>query len=447
MRENLTQQRPLVSSVIQHPHAAELDRMSELLTKVSGGARRVAADLQRGVVNPDLGRRGLSGEQVLRIVVLKQLTGFSYDRLAFHLEDSLTYRRFCVLGIDGWSPKASTLQGNVKRVRPETLEWIHRRLVKHAQALGVEDGGTILVDSTGVESNIHHPTDSSLLNDGVRVLTRLLKRSTQFVDVTFSDHTRRAKRRALGVLNAKKDKQRTERYGDLLKVAAKTAGYAREAIMALGRLRRPEALGLRAELQSALELFSRIIDQTQRRIFEGQNVPAGEKVVSMFEPHTDILLKGGRDTVYGHKIFLTTGRSGLVLDLTVEEGNPADASRTVPLIKRHKRSFAAVPEQATFDAGFASAANQTELMSLGVQDVAFAKNSAIDVLRSVASAATHRALQRLRAGVEATISWLKRSFGLARCTWSGFRSFRAYAWGSVLAANLLQLARLTMRAG
>ena len=217
MRENVTQQRPLVSAMIQHPHAAELERMNELLNKLPAVARRVAADLQRGVVHTDRGRRGLSGEQVLRIVVLKQLTGVSYDKLAFHLEDSLTYRRFCVLGIDGWSPKPSTLQANVKRVRPETLEWIHRRLVKHARALGVEGGSTILVDSTAVESNIHHPTDSSLLNDGVRVLTRLLKRNTQFVDVPFSDHTRRAKRRALGVLNAKKDKQRRDRYGDLLK--------------------------------------------------------------------------------------------------------------------------------------------------------------------------------------------------------------------------------------
>lgn len=444
MRENLTQQRPLVSSMIQHSHASELDRMSELLNRLPGAARRVTEDLQRGVVHAKLGRRGLSGEQVLRIVVLKQLTGFSYEQLAFHLEDSLTYRRFCLLGIDGRTPKASTLQANVKRVRPETLEWIHRRLVKHASTLGVEDGATIMVDSTGVESNIHHPTDSSLLKDGVRVLARLLKRTPQFIDVAFSDHTRRSKRRALGVLNAKNDRQRRQRYGDLLKVANKTAGYARQAIQALGRLRRLEALALRAELQSALELFSCVIDQTQRRIFEGRTVPAEEKVVSMFEPHTDILVKGGRDTVYGHKIFLTTGRSGLVLDLTVEEGNPADSNQTVPLVKRHKRLFGVVPEQAAFDAGFASKTNQAELMNLGVQDVAFAKNSAIDVLRSVSSAATHRALQRLRAGVEATISWLKRSFGMARCTWRGFRSFRAYAWGSVMAANLLQLARLTM---
>lgn len=444
MRENVTQQRPLVASVIHHSHAVELERVSELLLKLRGAARRVTADLRRGVTHVHLGRSGLSGEQVLRILVLKQMTGLSYERLAFHLEDSSTYRRFCLLGIDGASPSASTLQDNVKRVRPETLQWIHRRLIKHAVALGVEDGTVVRVDSTGVDSNIHHPTDSSLLRDGIRLLTRLLRRCGEFVEVAFSDHTRRSKRRAFKVLNAKNARQRLEGYRDLLKVADKTAGYVRTAIQALGRSRPEAALRLRTELQSALELFSRVIDQTQRRVFGGENVPAQDKVVSMFEPHTDILLKGGRDTQYGHKVFVMTGRSGLVLDLTVERGNPADATRTVPMITRHTRSFGAVPKQATFDAGFASKANQTALIELGVRDAAFANNSGIDVMRSVRSKATHRSLQRFRAGIEATISWLKRSFGLSRCSWSGFASFQAYVWGSAFAANLLQLARLTM---
>lgn len=444
MRKNVAQQRPLVACVIHHSHAAELERMSELLLKLRGAARRVTADLVRDVTHVHLGRRGLSGEQVLRILVLKQMTGLSYQRLAFHLEDSSTYRRFCLLGIDGASPGASTLQDNIKRVRPETLEWIHRRLVKHAVALGWEDGTAVRVDSTGVDSNIHHPTDSSLLHDGIRLLTRQLRRCREFVQVAFSDHTRRSKRRALKVLNAKNARQRLEGYCDLLKVAGKTSGYVRAALQALGRSRREAALQLRAELQSALQLFCRVIDQTQRRLFGGENVPAQDKVVSMFEPHTDILLKGGRDTQYGHKVFVTTGRSGLILDLTVERGNPPDATRTVPMIERYARSFGAVPEQATFDAGFASKANQTALMELGVRDAAFANNSAIDVMRSVRSAATHRSLLRLRAGIEATISWLKRSFGLRRCMWSGFASFQAYVWSSAFAANLLQLARLTM---
>lgn len=443
MRETLAQQPPLVASAIPHSHARELEQLCTLLRGLHGAARRVTDDLRRGVAHVNKGRRGLSGDQVLRIVVLKQLTGFSYDQLAFHLADSATYRRFCVLGIDGWAPKASTLQANVKRVRPETLEWINRRLVKHARQLGVEDGSTVIVDSTAVEADIHHPTDNSLLFDGVRVLSRLLRRVQEFADVPFSDHTRRAKRRSLGIANGRNMKVRTPLYRDLLKVTEQSLGYAHRAIAALGKCRAAAALKLRAELQHYAALVSQVIDQTLRRVFEGEAVPAGEKLVSLFEPHTAILVKGGRKTDYGHKVCITTGRSGLVLDLTVERGNTADSAMTNRAVWRVAKLCGCVPEQATFDAGFASQANQQALVAMGVTDVAFAKNSAIDVLRSVTSAQAHRALQRLRAGIEASISWLKRCFGLARCTWSGFESFRAYAWASVLAANLLQMARLS----
>ena len=441
MRETISQQRPLVASVIHHHHAAELDKMGELLSSLRGAARRVTVDLHNGVTHTHLGRRGLSGEQVLRMLVLKQMTGFSYEQLAFHLEDSSSYRRFCVLGIDGSSPRASTLQANIKRVRPETLEWINRRLVKRAVTLEVEDGAVVRVDSTAVESDIHHPNDSSLLRDGIRELTRLLKKSRALVDVAFSNHNRRAKRRALGISNAKRMKHRVPLYRELLMLGAKTLGYAREALRLLGRSRREAALTLRTKLQRVVELFCRVIDQTQRRVFQGQSVPAKEKVVSMFEPHTDILLKGGRETQYGHKVFVTTGRSGLVLDLTVERGNPADATKSVPLIERITKLLGTTPLQVAFDAGFASQANQAALVDHGVEELAFAKNSALDVMRSVSSPAKHRELQRFRAGIEASISWLKRSFGLGRCTWSGFESFQAYVWSSALSANLLLLVR------
>lgn len=209
MRENITQQPPLVAGSIPHAHAAELEQMSRLLRSLRGAARRVADDLRRGVEHADKGRRGLSGDQVLRIVVLKQLTGFSYDQLAFHLADSATYRRFCLLGIDGWAPKASTLQSNMKRVRPETLEWVNCRLMKEARQLDVEDGSTVIVDSTAVQSDIHHPTDNSLLFDGVRVLSRLLRRTQKFAAVPFSDHTKRAKRRSLAISNGRNMTVRT----------------------------------------------------------------------------------------------------------------------------------------------------------------------------------------------------------------------------------------------
>jgi len=443
MRENIAQQPPLVACAIVHPHADELSTISAQLRGLRGAAARVTADLQRGVQHKERGRPGLSGEQVLRMLVLKQLTGFSYTALAFHLADSSTYRRFCQLGIDGRAPGAATLQANIKRVQPATLEWINQRLLRRAQSRGLESGQLLRVDSTAVETNIHHPNDSSLLFDGVRVLSRLVREASELVEVEFSDHTRRAKRRALQISNAKKMAARVPLYRDLLKVTGWTLAYAHEALLRLARLRRVEAVRRRSQLSHYVELVARVMDQTQRRVLLEENVPAEDKVVSLFEPHTDILVKGGREVEYGHKAFVSTGRSGLIVDVLIERGNPADSTLTVPMVQRHKALFGRVPEQATFDAGFASSANQQALMDLGVKETAFAKNSAFDVMRSVSSRAVHRTLQRSRAAIEATISWLKRSFGMRRCTWSGFESFRAYAWASVLAVNLLSMARLS----
>jgi len=221
-------------------------------------------------------------------------------------------------------------------------------------------------------------------------------------------------------------------------------GYAHNAIAALSKFKITAAIDLRAKLQHYAALVSQVINQTQRRVFASEAVPAAEKLVSLFEPHTAILVKGRRKTHYGHTVCVTTGRSGLVLALTVERGNTADSAMTIAAVWRVAKLFGAVPEQATFDAGFASQANQQALVEMGVTDAAFAKNSAIDVLQSVTSAKVHRALQRLRAGIEASISWLKRCFGFGRCSSRGFESFRAYAWASVLTVNLLQMSRLSV---
>ena len=444
MREFIAEQRPLVAGPIDHQHAAELERMSELLDQLKGAPRRITQDLQRDVVHKHRGRRGLSGEQVLRILVLKLLTQLSYARLEFLLADSSSYRRFCRLGIAGETPRASTLQANIKRIRPETVEWIHRRLLHQATKLGVEDGECALVDSTAFETNIHHPNDSFLLSRGVKVLSRLLRRSQQFVEVAFSDHTRRAKRRAQGISNAKRMSAREPLYRDLVKVTMKSLGYARRTAEALANCGEPAAVKLSLRLASTVGLVAQVVDQTQRRVFNDESVPASEKIVSLHEPHTDILQKGGRETVYGHKLFLSRGHSGLVTDLVVERGNPTDASRTLRMVARHSQLFGSPPRKAAFDAGFATTVHQKTLMERGVEEVAFAKNSGFDVLQSVSDPKVHRTLMRARAGVEATISWLKRCFGLRRCPWSGFASFKAYAWSAVLTANLLHLARTTM---
>ena len=176
-------------------------------------------------------------------------------------------------------------------------------------------------------------------------------------------------------------------------------------------------------------------------MFDEESVPATEKVVSIFEEHTDIIVKDSRDTHYGHKLCLTTGASGLVLDCVVEEGNPADSTLAVKMIERQIEIYGRPPRQACFDGGFASKSNLADIKDLEVKDVAFNKRRGLAIDEMVKSSWVYRRLKRFRAGVESNISFLKRCFGWGRCTWRSFRSFKAYTWSSVVAANLLRLAR------
>lgn len=443
MRENITRQLSIVPSRIDHEHARELQRMDELLDAMPRASALVTRDLLQGRARKN-GRQGMNGDQVLRCGIVMRLSGLSYRQLAFHLADSVTYRAFCRFGLGDRTPHASTLQGNLKRVSAETFEMINRMLVLEAMAQGVEDGAKVRPDSTVIESNIHHPNDSSLLHDCVRRLTVLMEQASRHATVRFSDHRKRAKRRALAIGNAKSMQQRVPLYRDLVNVAHWAMDYAQGVVRALGRCRSHQAAACASEIASFLGHTARVIDQTQRRVFAGESVPAEEKLVSVFEAHTDIIVKDNRDTYYGHKAFLNIGASGLVLDLVIERGNPADSKQAVPLVKRHSNLFGAAPEQASFDGGFATHDNLTDLKAAGVQDAAFARKCGLQVEDMTSSRKTYESLRRFRAGAEAVISFLKRCFGFGRCNWSGYASFKAYAWTSALTANLLTFARLTM---
>ncbi len=170
-------------------------------------------------------------------------------------------------------------------------------------------------------------------------------------------------------------------------------------------------------------------------------MPATEKLVSIFEPHTDIIVKDRRDTFYGHKICLTTGASGLVLDVVVESGNPSDSTLARKMVERVGAVLGRFPKQVTFDGGFSSKANVQEIKELGATDVVFSKHVGLEVTEMAKSTWVFRKLRNFRAGIEAGISFLKRTFGLSRCHWRGFDSFGAYVWGSVLSCNLLVVAR------
>jgi IS5 family transposase len=455
MRKNLLDQLPLTPVSIDHVRAAELAAMGDVLDQLAEAVGLVHEDLcWRGKrrVDPAKGRQGMAAEQVLRVGILKQHTGASYEGLSFALADSSTYRSFCRLGFDQKPLTKSALQKNVKRVKPETWDAIQRMVVRKAHELGVEKGDKVRTDCMVVESNIHHPTDSSLLGDCVRVLTRLMKNARQRFGLRFTSHRLRAKRRVLEISNAKSMTERTPLYRDLLKMTQETVEQAEQIAHQLDQVNCETITdiavvqAIAGEIRYFVPLANQVLSQTERRVLRGESVPATEKIVSIFQPHTDLIIKDNRETEYGHKICLTTGASSLVTDIIVEKGNPADSTLAAKMIKRQKDIFGKAPKQASFDGGFATRANLAEIKALGVTDTVFHKRRGIEIEQMARSKGIYKRLRAFRAGIEGTISFLKRTFGLERCTWSGFDSFRAYVYASTLACNLLVIARHVLAA-
>jgi len=450
MRKNYQKQMPLTITSIDHPHAAELEGISQILDANPIIYEWVLQDLTRSVTHVDTGAAGMSAEQVVRAAIIKQMEGYSYEDLAFHLLDSVCYRTFCRIGIADKGFQKSALCNNIKAISSETWEAVNRILVAYGQDKGIEKGKQVRIDCTVVSSNIHEPTDSSLLWDGVRVLNRMLGRINERFDevnVPFSDHTKRAKRRMIEIMNANSKKVRDKKYEDLLKVTHMTVKYALDAVSLLetqpfaNSSLSETAKGMAEDLKEIIRLTYRVIDQTTRRVIHDESVPASEKIVSIFEPHTDIIVKDRRDTFYGHKVCLTGGPSNLITDCLILDGNPADSALTDQMFDRHKEIYGHYPLKAALDGGFASKKNLNSAKGKGIKDVCFAKKRGLEEEEMCRSTWVYKRLRRFRAGIESGISWLKRCFGFARCMWKSLPSFHSYVWASVVSANLLTLAR------
>ena len=395
-----------------HRHGQELEQSSRILDENPTLSEVVVQDLES---DSGRGAPGMSGEQILRCAVIKKLEGLSYDRLAFALEDSLSLRDFCRFSFQK-APKRSTLQ----------------------------KGRKVRIDATSVSCSIRHPTDNQLLYDAVRVLTRLLAVLSAKADFAWTDHTRRAKKRHMKILNSRRQALRLAPYRDLLRVACLTRSYVDGACQAAaGGVADPVVSKLVRKLRHFADLTDRVIAQPRRRVLEGESVPAAEKVVSIFEEHADILRKGSRETVYGHKMYLTCGQSSLITDCMLVRGNPADSGRLQSMLERQNELYGRYPRQAATDGGFASRSNLDWAKGeAGVKDMAFAKKCRLKVKEMAKSPWVYRQLRRFRTGIEGCISHFKRAFGGGCCDWKGWQGFQQYVYLSVVAYNLLVLARL-----
>jgi len=451
MREKWQKQMPLMAHIMDHAQSQELEMISRIIDSNPTICSYILQDLTKGKVESQrAGAKGMSADQVLRCSIVKTLFGFSYQELAFHIVDSQSLRWFCRIGIAEEGFKKSALNRNIKVLSEKTWELIHRDILGWAKNEAIEKGRTVRTDCTCVESNIHAPSDSTLLWDAIRVLTRLITRGRDefgFKVAGFSNHSRRAKRRMLAAINTKNKPQRKAAYVDLLAISDKVLGYARQAVDTnKSTTIDPIVFGLFGQIKHYADLTEKVISQTKRRVLLGQSVPAAEKVVSIFEEHTDIIIKDRRETIFGHKICLTGGASNLVLDCVIERGNPADVSLAIPMLDRQKEIFGRYPLKVCFDGGFASKENLKLAKARKIKDVCFAKKRGLNETDMCRSEYVYHRLRNFRAGIESGISWLKRCMGLTRCTWKGWDAFKSYVWSSIVAANLLTMARAKLAA-
>ena len=403
------------------------------------------------------GRPGIAHDRLLRCCVLKHLKGWSFRDLDRELRSNLIYRRFTRFDAEA-TPTYSAFSRLFAVLSPAVTEQIHQRVVGLAREQGAASGRKIRVDSTAIETNVHYPTDSTLLGDGIRVLSRSLKRMAaecQAGVLEVVNHGRAVKHRLLEISRAAKSLTQASRQR-MQESYQKLLGLTRSAVRQAGlALRRCESgrlpvVGsvLRMEVQAGqlrhfLPLVEKVITQTQERVFGGNRHVEG-KVLSLFEPHTQVIRKGKahKPNEFGRLVRIDEVENGIVSGYQILEGNSADTDSWLPALEQHEATFGHVPAMATADRGFFSAENERKAEDLGVEKVALPARGRLSKTRAKRQKQRwfKRAL-RWRAGEEATISHLKNPFSLRRATYKGERGFKRYVGWSVITKNLFSIAR------
>ncbi len=418
----------------------------------------IRRDLVRGLKQPGSGRRGLTATQVLRSLVLMRLKNWDYRELRERIADGLTLRQFT----DFYCapvPKHDAFQRGFIRLTPQTLKAVNDLVIRAAVELGLEDGAKLRVDTTVVQTDIHHPTDNTLLWDVVRVVTRLVRRLAKALDLRqikgFCDRTRSARRRMYEIqrmTTRQRHEQQTHAYRVLIDIAEEVVGNARAGLERTRTMRGKEMFTdmaieeLRGQMEHFCGLGDRVIDQARRRVLFGEQVATDEKIYSIFEPHTDLIKRGKVRTPveFGHKVFLAESAEGLITQYEVLKGNPPDEVHVASSLLSHRQAFGRAPELYGSDRGFFSEQNLASCKYAGVKQVCIPQRGGKRTPRREAyeSSAAFKNGQRFRAGIEGRISVLFRGRGMKRCLAEGRDRFELWVGAAVLANNLMRIAAL-----
>ena len=406
------------------------------------------------------GRPGAPADMVLRLLVLKHLRNWSYATLEREVRTNLVYRAFTRVG-GGKVPDAKTMGRWGLAVAPEAVERLHQRLVAIARAAQIVEGRRMRVDTTVVETNIHYPTDSSLLGDGVRVLTRTMKKVTAIagtVGATLRDRSRSVRHRLweIGRIARSKGAQRQEKltraYQHLLAATSRVVGQAKRfsreigtGVKRSGEVLQQAALdGWRQELDTFVPRVQQVLRQTRARILGG-DTHVEDKLLSVFEPSTEVIRKGkaGKPNEFGKMVKLQEAEHQIITAYVVYDTRPSDAELLIPAIAAHERTFGRVPRLVAGDAAFYSGTNETSAHAQGVTRVCIPN-------RATKSAERKREQkkrwfkngQKWRTGCEGRISVVKRRHGLTRSRYRGDDGMKRWVGLGVIADNLINIGRV-----
>ena len=405
------------------------------------------------------GRLGTPAEVVLRLMALKHLKNWSYQSLEGEVRANVVYREFTRIRGEK-VPDAKTMVRWGKALGPQVIREIHQRIVGLGRQAGVVRGRKLRVDTTVVETNIHYPTDSGLLGDAVRVLTRTMKfieREVGQAGEKVRDRMRAVKHRLIEI--ARSARERSERakakqkraYQKLMATTRQVIRQAGIFVQEVARgikqardpLRQIVVMGLCGRLEQVSELAQRVLRQTEARVFEG-NTHYKEKLFSLFEEHTEAIRKGkaSKPTEFGKMVKIQEAEHQIITDYEVFSNRPLDMDLVMPSIEKHQELLGRVPELVATDAAFFSPENERRAREAGVKKIAIPNKRGRDPARRAHQRERwFRRAQRWRVGCEGRISVLKRRHGLVRCRYKGMHGMERWVGLGVIADNLIHLGR------
>jgi transposase, IS5 family len=437
------------------PELAQLDQLldDDELFKL------LKADLVKRYPNSGtLGRHSTPAEVILRMLVVKRLYGWSYEQTERFVSDSIVLRQFCRLYLES-APDDTTLIRWANTIGPETLTALNDRAVELACSSKVTRGRKLRVDAMVVETNVHHPTDSALLGDGVRVLSRLLRRAkkvlpTQELDRlpkeifrTRNRSVRRVTQRLHRIARRKGEKTREElkdAYQKLITITQASCNQAKRVVEVLGQQDDIGAGRLLEHFEHFLGLVEQGIAQAARRVLYGEQVPATEKILSLFEEHTQIITrqKMGKPREFGRKVLIDEVDGGIISRYEILEEVGREHPHLPASLEAHQEHFGRAPQLLAGDRGLYSDENERLAQEAGIKRIVLPKSGRLSHEREQHEKQRwFRRGFRFRAGIEGRISVLARAFGLDRCPEHGEEGMKRWVGWGIVAHNLRQIAK------